>query len=99
MVPEFDPAVAQVLEAFGRLLTRGAGDSAGVDSVIGALATGGRGVAQELARDPKRTKAILDQLRADGLIETVGPGGSEATQRYSLTELGWARVEAEDDDD
>ena len=99
MVPDFDPAVAEVLEAFGRLLTRGADDSAGVDSVIGALATGGRGVAEELAQDPKRAKAILDQLRADGLIETVGTGGSEATQMYSLTALGWARVEAEDDDD
>ena len=98
MVPEFDPAVAQVLEAFGQLLTRDAGDSAGIDSVIGALASKGHGVAAELARDPQRSQAVLDQLCADGLLEITTPGGSINTRRYGLTRLGWARVEDEDDD-
>jgi hypothetical protein len=99
MVPEFDPAVAQVLEAFGQLLTRDAGDSVGIDSVIGALAAKGRGVAAELARDPQRAQVILDQLCADGLLDMRGPGGSVTNRRYALTRLGWARVENEDEDD
>jgi hypothetical protein len=98
MVPEFDPAVAHVLEAFGRVLTPGG--SVGLDRVIGALAGDSLGVGGDLARDPHRTQRILDQLCADGLLEVTAQGGSDTSaRRYGLTRLGWARVQDKDDDD
>jgi ApbE superfamily uncharacterized protein (UPF0280 family) len=85
-IPEFDPAIARVLEAAGRIMV--APDAAAdAETVRRRLGADDDPLALELANDIHRVKDALEQLRSDGLLEAV-VGGSG----YRLTVLGRARV-------
>ena len=92
-IPEFDPAAARMLAMFGRLAH---GDGAvGADEVVGALIAEDDPIGQELSRDPKRARTVLEQLRSNGLLT---PDAS-SSERYRLTAIGNARVERPDRED
>jgi predicted transcriptional regulator len=83
MGPRFDPAVVEVLEAFGRF-------ASGSESAIPAkevLKT------TSLEPDGARAREILRQLVSEGLLVESGPGGRETSGTYSLTSLGRSRIE------
>jgi DNA-binding PadR family transcriptional regulator len=82
MGPRFDPAVVEVLEAFGRRLAS--------DNAISA-----REVLKTTSLEPDgaRARAILKQLVSEGLLVESEPSGREASGTYSLTSLGRSRIE------
>src|SRR4026209_1086680 len=84
MGPRFDPAVVEVLEAFGQRLPSGA------ESAISA-----REVRKTPSLEPNgaRAREILKQLVSEGLLAESGPGGRETSGTYSLTSLGRSRIE------
>jgi len=79
MGPRFDPAVVEVLEAFGRRLS-----SENAISAREVLKT------TSLEPDGARAREILKQLVSDGLLVE---GGRETSGTYSLTGLGRSRIE------
>ena len=83
MGPRFDPAVVEVLEAFGRL-------ASGSENAVPA-----REVLQTTSLEPNgaRARDILKQLVSEGLLVESGPGGGETSGTYSLTSLGRSRIE------
>lgn len=83
MGPTFDPAVAKVLEAFGRRLASGS-TAARAEAVLADAS---------LANDGPRAREILQQLVADGLLEQRDSGVESTSGTYSLTALGQARIE------
>ena len=91
MEPKFDPAVIEVLEAFGRRLA--SADAVPADEVLAGLPA--------LEEDRPRARVILKQLVSEGLLEERSPAGETNTGTYALTRLGRARIEqrkhAEDD--
>ena len=82
MGPRFDPAVVEVLEAFGR---RPASENA-VPARVVLKAT-------SLEPDGARAREILKQLVSEGLLVESEPGGRETSGTYSLTGLGRSRIE------
>jgi predicted transcriptional regulator len=82
MGPRFDPAVVEVLEAFGRRLAS--------DNAISA-----REVLKTTSLEPDgaRAREILKQLVSEGLLVESEPGGRETSGTYSLTSLGRSRIE------
>jgi hypothetical protein len=85
MGPTFDPAVVEVLEAFGRRFGPGPVQAAPADEVLQGLTS--------LMHDRVRARQILTQLASVGLLEAVEPGDEETLGMYGLTQLGWARSE------
>lgn len=83
MGPRFDPAVVEVLEAFGRL-------ASGSESAIPS-----REVLKATSVEPEgaRARGILRQLVSEGLLVESEPGGRETSGTYSLTSLGRSRIE------
>jgi predicted transcriptional regulator len=83
MGPRFDPAVVEVLEAFGRF-------PSGSENAIPA-----REVLQTTSLQPDGARAgeILRQLVSEGLLVESEPGGRETSGTYSLTSLGRSRIE------
>jgi DNA-binding MarR family transcriptional regulator len=88
MFPTFDPAIARVLEAAGRLL-RAHDVPVDAEAVISALATADDPEDRALARDPSRVQRALERLHQNGLLEAES--GTRTT--YRLTPLGHARIE------
>ena len=82
MGPRFDPAVVEVLEAFGR---RPASENAVPAREV--LKT------TSLEPDGARAREILKQLVSEGLLVESEPGGRETSGTYSLTSLGLSRIE------
>ena len=82
MGPRFDPAVVEVLEAFGRRLP-----SENAISTREVLKT------TSLEPDGARAREILKQLVSEGLLVESPPGGRETSGTYSLTGLGRSRIE------
>ena len=82
MGPRFDPAVVEVLEAFGRRLP-----SENAISAREVLKT------TSLEPDGARAREILKQLVTEGLLVESEPGGRETSGTYSLTGLGRSRIE------
>jgi predicted transcriptional regulator len=82
MGPRFDPAVVEVLEAFGRRLP-----SENAISAREVLKT------TFLEPDGARAREILKQLVSEGLLVESAPGGRETSGTYSLTGLGRSRIE------
>jgi predicted transcriptional regulator len=82
MGPRFDPAVVEVLEAFGRRLP-----SENAISAREVLKT------TSLEPDGARAREILKQLVSEGLLVESEPGGRETSGTYSLTGLGRSRIE------
>jgi DNA-binding PadR family transcriptional regulator len=82
MGPRFDPAVVEVLEAFGRRLP-----SENAISAREVLKT------TSLEPDGARAREILKQLVSEGLLAESEPGGRETSGTYSLTGLGRSRIE------
>jgi predicted transcriptional regulator len=82
MGPRFDPAVVEVLEAFGRHLAS--------ENAIPA-----REVLKTTSLEPDgaRAREILKQLVSEGLLVEGEPGGRETSGTYSLTSLGRSRIE------
>jgi hypothetical protein len=95
MFPKFDPAVARVLEAAGRLLRTPEDAPVDAEAVIGALATGEDPEDRALARDPSRVQRALERLDENGLLEAE----TAARTRYRLTPLGQARIEGAESED
>ncbi|HEX9299156.1 MAG TPA: hypothetical protein VF968_03395 [Actinomycetota bacterium] len=85
MEPKFDPAVVEVLEAFGRRLASGSEDAVPADEVLAELSS--------LEDDRSRARVILKQLVSAGLLEERTPPGETTAGTYSLTRLAWARIE------
>ena len=85
MEPKFDPAVVEVLEAFGRRLAVGSPDAIPADDVLAGLPA--------LQHDRSRARAILEQLVSEGLLEEQTPAAETTAGTYSLTRLGRARIE------
>ena len=85
--PEFDPGIARVLEAAGRIQLRMPEGTFDGEAVASQLQADDDPLGAELSKDPPRVQGALEQLRSDGLLEAV-PGGSA----YRLTPLGRARV-------
>jgi predicted transcriptional regulator len=84
MGPRFDPAVVEVLEAFGRRLASGAMEAVPAEEVLKTTS---------LEPDGKRAREILKQLVSDGLLTESEPGGREISGTYSLTRLGRSRID------
>ncbi len=84
MRPRFDPAVVEVLEAFGRRLASGSVDAVPASEVLKTTS---------LEPDGTRAREILKQLVSDGLLAESEPGGRETSGMYSLTRLGRSRIE------
>jgi predicted transcriptional regulator len=82
MGPRFDPAVVEVLEAFGRRLPSENAISA--SEVLKATS---------LEPDGARAREIRKQLVSEGLLVESAPGGRETSGTYSLTGLGRSRIE------
>jgi len=82
MGPRFDPAVVEVLEAFGRHV--------GSENAIPA-----REVLETTSLEPDgaRAREILKQLVSEGLLVESEPGGRGTSGTYSLTSLGRSRIE------
>jgi hypothetical protein len=93
-VPDFDPAIARVLEAAGRVATHASDETVDADAVARRLELDDDPAAVELSKATDRIIGALEQLRSDGLVEAV-TGGSA----YRLTPLGRARVTGSRDDD
>jgi predicted transcriptional regulator len=83
MGPRFDPAVVEVLEAFGRLPS-GSENAVPAKEVLKATS---------LEPDGARAREILKQLVSEGLLVESEPGGRETSGTYSLTSLGRSRIE------
>jgi hypothetical protein len=83
MGPRFDPAVVEVLEAFGRF-------ASGSENPIPAREAL---KSTSLEPDGARAREILKQLVSEGLLVESGPGGRETAGTYSLTGLGRSRIE------
>lgn len=83
MGPRFDPAVVEVLEAFGRRLASGSG-AVPAEEVLKTTS---------LEPDGTRAREILKQLVSDGLLAESEPTGRETSGTYSLTRLGRSRIE------
>jgi hypothetical protein len=83
MGPRFDPAVVEVLEAFGRL-------ASGSENAIPA-----REVLKTTSLEPEgaRAREILKQLVSEGLLVESEPRGRETSGTYSLSSLGRSRIE------
>jgi len=83
MGPRFDPAVVEVLEAFGRL-------ASGSENAVPA-----REVLKTTSLEPDgaRAREVLKQLVSEGLLAESEPGGRETSGTYSLTSLGRSRIE------
>jgi len=83
MGPRFDPAVVEVLEAFGRF-------ASGSENAIPA-----REVFKTTSLEPDgaRARDILKQLVSEGLLVESEPSGRETSGAYSLTGLGRSRIE------
>jgi len=99
MSQDFDPAVARVLETFGRTLTRAPSEAIEADTVVGALTAEGDPLGPELAQDEKRARGIFDQLCADRLLEIVPSGTGVPARQYRLTPLGRARLKEPDEEE
>jgi predicted transcriptional regulator len=84
MGPRFDPAVVEVLEAFGRRLASGSEEAVSARDVLKTTS---------LEPDGKRAREILKQLVSEGLVSETAPGGRETSGTYSLTRLGRSRIE------
>ena len=84
MGPRFDPAVVEVLEAFGRRLPSGSDEAVPAREVLKTTS---------LEPDGTRAREILKQLVSDGLLAESEPGGRETSGTYGLTRLGRARIE------
>ena|SRR5438876_18012 len=93
MEPKFDPAVVEVLEAFGRRLSAGSPDAVSADDILAGMPA--------LEQDGSRARVILKQLVSEGLLEERTPAAETTAGTYSLTRLGRARIEQRDrpDDD
>jgi predicted transcriptional regulator len=83
MGPRFDPAVVEVLEAFGRLAS-GSENAVPARDVLKATS---------LEPDGARAREVLKQLVSEGLLAESAPGGRETSGTYSLTSLGRSRIE------
>jgi predicted transcriptional regulator len=83
MGPRFDPAVVEVLEAFGRFAS-GSENAIPASEVLKTTS---------LEPDGARAREILRQLMSEGLLVESGPGGRETSGSYSLTGLGRSRIE------
>jgi hypothetical protein len=83
--PTFDPVVVDVLEAFGRRAAPNSAQAIPAEDVVHGLPS--------LRHDRPRAREILTQLASGGLLDPVAPGGRETLGTYSLTGLGWARIE------
>jgi predicted transcriptional regulator len=84
MGPRFDPAVVEVLEAFGRRLPSGYENAIPAREVLKTTS---------LEPDGARAREILKQLVSEGLLVESAPGGRETSGTYSLTGLGRSRIE------
>ena len=84
MGPRFDPAVVEVLEAFGQRLPSGSEGAIPAREVLKSTS---------LEPDGARAREILKQLVSEGLLVESGPGGRETSGNYSLTGLGRSRIE------
>lgn len=84
MGPRFDPAVVEVLEAFGQRLSSASESAIPAREVLKATSLEPEGV---------RAREILKQLVSEGLLVESGPGGRETSGAYSLTSLGRSRIE------
>ena len=84
MGPRFDPAVVEVLEAFGRRLPSGYENAIPAREVLKTTS---------LEPDGARAREILKQLVSEGLLVESEPGGRETSGTYSLTSLGRSRIE------
>jgi DNA-binding PadR family transcriptional regulator len=84
MGPRFDPAVVEVLEAFGQRLLSGSESAISAREVLKTTS---------LEPDGARAREILKQLVSEGLLAESGPGGRETSGTYSLTSLGRSRIE------
>jgi predicted transcriptional regulator len=82
MGPRFDPAVVEVLEAYGRRLP--SEDAIPAREVLKATS---------LEPEGARAREILKQLVSEGLLAESEPGGRETSGTYSLTGLGRSRIE------
>ncbi|TMK34799.1 MAG: hypothetical protein E6G58_10805 [Actinobacteria bacterium] len=85
MEPKFDPAVVEVLEAFGRRLAAGSPDAVPADEILARLPA--------LEQDRSRSRVILKQLVSEGLLEERTPAAETTAGTYALTRLGRARIE------
>jgi len=85
MEPKFDPAVVEVLEAFGRRLMAGSSDGVSADDTLAGLPA--------LYQDRSRARVILKQLVSEGLLEERTPAAETTAGTYALTPLGRARIE------
>jgi hypothetical protein len=84
MGPRFDPAVVEVLEAFGRRLPSGSENAIPAREALKTTS---------LEPDGARAREILKQLVSEGLLVESEPGGRETSGTYSLTSLGRSRIE------
>ena len=85
MEPKFDPAVVEVLEAFGRRLTASSSDAVSADDILAGLPA--------LEHDRSRARVILEQLVSEGLLDERTRAAETTAGTYSLTGLGRARIE------
>ena len=85
MEPKFDPAVVEVLEAFGRRLAASSSDAISADDILAGLPA--------LEHDRSRARVILKQLVSEGLLDERTPAAETTAGTYSLTRLGRARIE------
>ncbi len=76
MGPAFDPAIGEVLEAFGRHFGPDSVEVASADEVLQGLTP--------LIRDRARTRQILKQLASVGLLKELEPGTDETLGTYAL---------------
>ena len=84
MGPRFDPAVVEVLEAFGQRLPSASEIAIPAREVLKTTS---------LEPDGARAREILKQLVSEGLLVESEPGGRETSGTYSLTSLGRSRIE------
>ena len=85
MEPKFDPAVVEMLEAFGRRLPAGSSGAVSADDILAGLPA--------LDQDRSRAHVILKQLVTEGLLDERTPPAETTGGAYSLTRLGRARIE------
>ena len=84
MGPRFDPAVVEVLEAFGQRLSSGSENAIPAKEVLKTTS---------LEPDGVQAREILKQLVTEGLLVENEPGGRETSGTYSLTSLGRSRID------
>lgn len=89
-IPEFEPAIAQVLSVLGRILGREG--SVDAEAVARRLELEEDPRSARLAKDLPRIERALAGLRSEGLLEPSEGG-------YRLTDLGRARLTRRPDDD